>query len=100
MKKISIFLVIFLFAFTSLALAEKAVRVPFQPRPAEVQYVPNEFVVKFNSDVGKVSPRMVNGMAQIGIPAFDALNRTFKVDHMEAEFPGAVATPGLPDLSR
>ncbi len=100
MKKISIFLVIFIFAFTSLALAEKAIRVPFQPRPAEVQYVPNEFVVKFQSDVGKVSPRTINGMAQIGIPTFDALNRTFKVDHMEAEFPGAVASPGLPDLSR
>lgn len=99
MKKISVLILIILFAFTSLALAEKGVRVPFQPTPDKVQYVPNEFVVKFQSDVGKISPRMVNGIAQIGKPKFDVLNRTFKVDKMEAEFPGFKAQPGVPDLS-
>lgn len=99
MKKITLLMVIILFAFTSLALAEKGVRIPFQPTPDEVQYVPNELVVKFQSDVGRVSPRLVNGVAQIGIPGFDALNRSFKVDKMEAQFPGFKAEPGLPDLS-
>jgi subtilisin family serine protease len=99
MKKISILPVIFLFAFASFVLAEKTMRVPFQAPPSGVQFVPDEFVVKFKSGVGKVSPSMVNGVAQIGVPAFDALNRTFKVDKMKAQFPGARAQAGLPDLS-
>jgi len=99
MKKICVLMVLILFALSSFALAEKGVRIPFQPPPDEVQYVPNEFVVKFNPGVGKVSPRMVEGISQIGIPAFDALNRSFKVNKMQAQFPGFKAEPGVPDLS-
>ena len=53
MKKISVFLVIVLFAFASSVLAEKAVRIPFQAPPSGMQFVPDEFVVKFQSSVGK-----------------------------------------------
>ncbi len=99
MKKIAIFLVMCSLAFTSSTLAEKAVRIPFQAPLDRAQFVPDEFVVKLSSEVGKVSPRMVNGIAQIGIPGFDALNRTYKVDKMEAEFASFKVKPGFPDLS-
>jgi len=99
MKKISVVLVIFLFALASYAMAEKAVRIPFQAPPSGMQLVPDEFVVKFHSDAGKVSPRIVKGVAQTGIPGIDALNRSFDVDRMAAQFPGSKAKAGLPDLS-
>lgn len=100
MKHVTIFLVLLLFAFTSLALAEKAVRIPFQPAPDEIQYVPNEFVVKLKADIQAFTMGAENGVPVIGMRAFDILNHRFGIDRMKAEFPGSKAEPGVPDLSR
>ncbi len=102
MKKIffSAWVILFVFissAFASLKISTEPLR-PFADSD-ELQYVPNEFVVKFQSGVGKISPRLANGVVQVDIPRFDVLSRTFKVDKMEPEFPAFRAKPGLPDLS-
>jgi len=99
MRKILVFaMLVFLLPLSSV-LAEKEMRVPFRSSPAGIRYVPNEFVVEFKSEVKQVSPRLVDGVVRIGIPDFDALNQTYRVDRMRAQFPGARAGLKGPDLS-
>ena len=88
MKKTIFCSLILVFLLTSFNLAENTKYIPFQPS-AEVQYVPDEFVVSFKADAGEFTPVLSKGMIQTGNPGLDVLNRKFGISKMEKEFPGA-----------
>jgi len=90
MKKTIFCSLVLVFLLTTLSLAENTKYIPFQPS-AEVQYVPDEFVVNFKPDVGRITPFLSKGIIQTGNPALDVLNRRFGMTKMEKEFPGAAA---------
>ena len=90
MKKTIFCSLVLVFLLTTLSLAENTKYIPFQPS-AEVQYVPDEFVVNFKPDVGRITPFLSKGIIQTGNPALDVLNRRFGITKMEKEFPGAAA---------
>lgn len=89
----------------ALALADVQVANVVRPDvPDFVGYVPDEFVVKFKPEVGKVSQTQTAlGFVAIGNAAIDALSRQYEVAQMREQFPGAtpIAVRGeILDLSR
>jgi subtilisin family serine protease len=98
MRRTLFLLIIFLFIAVAIS-ADNTVYVPFEESSQEVQYVPDQFVVKFNNLAGPKLPVAAKGNALTGIQPIDVLAQRFGVTEMEEEFPGAKAEPGLPDLT-
>ncbi|MCC6962701.1 MAG: S8 family serine peptidase [candidate division Zixibacteria bacterium] len=92
-KSFIIALGIFL-ALTALALADVKVANIVRPDvPDFVGYVPNEFVVQFKADLGKITQaRTALGLVAIGNAALDELGRKYEVAELRTQFPGAQPT--------
>jgi len=99
MKKLLMLFIFSLFLVSSVWAGE-GTNVVFDNQSGEIQYVPNQFVVKLRSDLGNVQPSLAKGFVQTGLSSFDVLNERYGVLAMEKEFPGAEAEPGVPDLSK
>ncbi len=89
----------------ALALADVQVANVVRPDvPDFVGYVPDEFVVKFKPEVGKISQTQTAlGIVAIGNAGIDALSRQYEVAQMREQFPGAtpISVRGeILDLSR
>lgn len=80
------------------AAADNMVYVPFTASYDGMQVVGNQFVVKLKSDVAAVAFK-AGGNPATDRQSLDILNKRYGVTAIEEEFPGAVAKPGLPDLT-
>ncbi len=105
MRKSFIIALGILLALTALALADVKVANIVRPDvPDFVGYVPNEFVVQFKADLGKITQaRTALGLVAIGNAALDELGRKYEVAELRTQFPGAQPTMvkgQILDLSR
>ena len=91
MKRTLIFTLGLIAIFAALAMADVQVAQVTQVNgPDFVGYVPNEFVVQFKPQLGKISQAQTAlGLVAIGNAELDALARKYEVAAMRAEFPGS-----------
>lgn len=91
MKRTLIFALALCAVFTALALADvRVAQVTRVDSPDFVGYVPNEFVVKFKPQLGKITQTQTAlGLVAIGNADLDALARKYEVADLRAEFPGS-----------
>jgi len=96
----SVCLLTSLVLLAGLVLADNQVLVPFEENPDQMQYVPDQFIVKLKSTAYEKTILGPSGNARTGSQSLDALNGRFGVVRMEEEFPGAASQPGSADLAR
>lgn len=80
------------------AAADNVVYVPFTAQYEGMQVVADQFVIKLKSDVAAVAFK-ANGNPATEKQSLDILNKRYGVTAIEEQFPGAVAEPGMPDLT-
>jgi len=83
-----------------IVLADNQVVIPFEENSDQMQYVPDQFIIKLKSTAYQKSNPGSSGYAQIGSQSLEALSGRYGVVRMEEEFPGAADRPGGADLSR
>ncbi len=104
MKRILVFALVMIAAFAGLASADvKVAQVATVDAPDFVGYVPNEFVVVFKPELGKITQAQTAlGLVAIGNADLDALARKYEVADLRQEFPGSgvvTSKSGTIDLS-
>ncbi len=94
MRKISVITLGIFLALTALAFADVKVADVVRPEtPDFIGYVPNEFVVQFKADLGKIQQaRTALGLVAIGVASLDELGRKYEVADLREQFPGAQPT--------
>ncbi len=94
MRKISVIALGILLALTALAFADVKVADVVRPEtPDFIGYVPNEFVVQFKADLGKIQQaRTALGLVAVGVASLDELGRKYEVADLREQFPGAQPT--------
>jgi subtilisin family serine protease len=80
------------------AAADNVVYVPFTAQHEGMQVVGDQFVIKLKSDIAAVAFK-ANGNPATDRRSLDVLNKRYGVTTIEEQFPGAVAEPGMPDLT-
>lgn len=105
MKKALLIVIGLMVVLSAVAMADlKVANVSPASVPDFVGYVPDEFVVQFKPEMGKITQaRTALGLVVVGNAALDALARKYEVAEMRAQFPGAVPQTikgELVDLSR
>lgn len=89
MQRVSLLtIIIFILMLNSLYSAD-ILNVPFRQVPNEVKYVPNEFIVNFKPEAGKLNAGFSKGFAETEFQSINILNEKFVVSNFEELFPNA-----------